>query len=47
MRIAKKQKTTFSMNIEIQTDILERVFILSHWKKCFIIVKQIRMNLKP
>ena len=27
-------KTTFSLNLEIQTDILERAFILSHWKKC-------------
>ena len=28
------QKTTFSLNLEIQTDILERAFILSHRKKC-------------
>ena len=34
MRVAIQIKTTFSLNLEIQTDILERAFIWSHWKKC-------------
>ena len=45
------QKTTFSLNLEIQTDILERAFILTFESLeemlTYIIVKQIRMNLKP